>query len=236
MPKALPTSYAMTSGSKSRRIAAIVFGTVFLLGLGVIGWQEYYPSSPMFEAIGMSGPRANSGRRCWRSVVMTRFGPWRSRDVACSGVNFFGGGERRAEIVGVDLLTRQIKGAKRAWSVLDSADWQRERDSIPRALARLGGRQIMCPQPAAANLTWLVKSSYWKFPSFYVRMTAYDFATFPGPAMSRWQLQLDGYPDAPYECEHDLFDPQRNDCHSGDMTQLHLPGGWMVCFRNPLGD
>jgi hypothetical protein len=226
----------MTSGSKSRQLSAIVFATVFLLGLVLIAWQEYYPSSPMFETIGIPGPRANSGRRCGRSVLQTRFGNWPTRDVSCHGPNLFPPGERHEENVGVDLLTRQTRAARRFWSVPDSIQWQQQRDSIPLALARLGGREISCLRPVDQDLPWLMKSSYWKFPSYYVRMTSYEFSDSVARGMPRWDLQLDGYSNLPQECGARRFAGRPNGCDSGEMTQLHLPGGWRVCFRNPLGD
>jgi len=185
---------------------SIVFGFVFVLGLAVIAWQEYYPSSGMFEAMGMTGPTARSGRQCghwWRHSIFGYRIPLRA--MVCKGPHTYSPGERHEEEVSMDGLTRRVTSAQRFWSVDDSVGWVRQGDSIGRVFAQRGAHRVACPRQTPYPLSHIVGTEYWKFQSFYLRLTAYDWARSPlwtagSSPFPRWDLQLDGYPGLPEWC------------------------------------
>ena len=220
---------------------SIVFGSLFLLGLAVIAWSEYYPSSGVFEAIGMPGPTARNGHVC--GYTYTQRYHWQqqqyirrfrmlfpSRALTCSRATR-GGSPFQREIVALDALNRKFWLAHRMWGDLDSAQWQSERDSIAFGMARRGGHEITCaknPYP----LSHIRDSRYWKFPNFSVRLVAYKWEReMPG---GRWLLQLDGYPTLPDECVYDPWSPRapRPDVCAQAVFRMPLPFDRQLCVRS----
>jgi hypothetical protein len=188
------------------RRRSIVFGSLFVAGIVAIAWTEYYPSSGMFAALGMSGPRANSGRVCGQPHRQEYIGSVRlliptgslvcSRSVRWSAL-------QREDVV-LDVVNRKLLHAKRMWADPDSAQWQEERDSIALRLVRLGGHEITCAKSPYVQ-TQIRDTRFWKFSTFSVRLVAYKWEQeLPD---GQWLLQLDGYPTLPDEC---VYDPWRH--------------------------
>jgi hypothetical protein len=185
---------------------SIVFGSLFLAGLVVIAWTEYYPSSGMFAALGMPGPRANSGRVCGQLARQEYIRGVRTfiptRSLKCNRVIRWSSPLQREE-VDLDVVNRKLLHAERLWADLDSTEWQKERDSIASGLVRLGGHEIVCAKNPYVQ-THIRNTRFWKFSTFSVRLVAYKFEQeLPG---GPWLLQLDGYPTLPDEC---VYDPWR---------------------------
>jgi hypothetical protein len=222
------------------RTPGIVFGCLFLAGLAVIAWQEYYPPSEMYEALGMTGPSAHSGRVCghpWR--WQTRFGRIPMREIQCRGPEFYEPGRMFREDVEMDGLTRRLTNATHTWSVPDSVEWGKELDSIPRSLTRSGAEPFYCPGESGWQSPTIVEARWWTMSNFYLRLVAYDFGRdermTSQPGNPRWVIQMDGYPTLPDWCSG-RYNPPRKDCRNGEGITIPLPGGWMICWRNPLLD
>ena len=169
-----------------------------------LAWFEYYPASPMITAIGLPGPRANEGRDCgnmYRDVLHRVRVPM--RELVCRSGHTLNSHDQQD--VTLDALTRRISHAERFWALPDSASWQKARDSIPMAMQRLGGRPLTCwKNPNALAITHIRSTDYWKFRSYVVRVIAYRQ---PDDRLGTpWLLQLDAYPEKPYEC---VYDPWR---------------------------
>jgi hypothetical protein len=222
---------------------SIVFGSLFVAGFVMIAWTEYYPSSGMFDALGMPGPTARNGRVCgyiyseryhWQQQQyirrLRRLLP--SRAVNCSRV-LRGASPMERENVSVDALNRKLLHAHRMWSDLDSAQWQRERDSIAFGMARRGGHEIGCAK-SPYPLPHIRDTRYWKFSNFSVRLVAYKWEReIPG---GRWLLQLDGYPTLPDECVYDPWSgrtPAPDVCAQA-VFRMPLPFDRQLCVRSWL--
>ena len=221
---------------------SIVFGSLLLLGLAVIAWSEYYPSSGMFAALGMPGPTARNGRVCgymyseryrWQQEQhirrLRRLLP--TRALTCSGaLNSVSPMQR--EVVSVDALDRKLLHAHRMWADPDSAEWQSERDSIASGMARRGGYEIACAKSPPYPNSPIRDQRFWKFPNFAVRLVAYKWEQeIPG---GQWLLQLDGYPTLPDECVYDPWSPREpapNVCAQAVFT-MPLPFDRQLCVRS----
>ena len=171
--------------------------------VGAFAWFRYYPASPMITTIGLPGPRADAGRSCganYRKLKYVRWVP--TRDFLCRGPSRIEASFREEEDVTLDTFTRRIGHAQRLWSQPDSNSWQRTRDSVAVKMQSLGGRPISCPQPPRGPHRNIVESKYWRFSSYFVRLTAYRVVDHidGGP----WLLQLDGYRELPLQC---VIDP-----------------------------
>jgi hypothetical protein len=173
--------------------------------VGLLAWFEYYPASSMITTIGLPGPGANVERRCgnmYRQVGHDTRIP--TRELVCRGRDSWGY-LREEQEVRLDALTRRISNARRFWAVSDSASWEKTRDSIASAMNHLGGRRIACWKNPNDSLLRIRETQYWKFPTYSVRFVAYR--TDDDHKRSPWLLQLDGYPQLPYEC---VSDPWRH--------------------------
>jgi hypothetical protein len=180
---------------------AILVGVLVALS----AWLEHYPASPMVTTIGLPGPEANIQRNCgnmYRQVARNTRIP--TREIVCRGPDSWGY-LREDQHVTLDALTRRITHAHRYWSVPDSASWQKTRDSVATTMQRLGGGPISCWTSPNPSLTNIRDTEYWKFDSYFVRFTSYRRPD--DPQRSPWELQLDGYPKPPPECQ---FDPWRH--------------------------
>ena len=165
-------------------------------------WFKYYPASPMITTIGLPGPRADADRSCgpnYRHMGVVRWVP--TRDLVCRGPWQIRASFREEQDVTLDTFTRRIGHARRFWSQADSNSWQRSADSVTAAMQRLGGHMISCWERPAGLPGSVRDTKYWRFPSYYVRLTAYRFEDYfnGGP----WLLQLDGYRELPMECATD---------------------------------
>ena len=180
----------------SRR--SIFFSLLFGVGLFVIARMEYYPQSGMFAAMGMSGPRANSGRRCSGISIWHLL----RRDIPPSEICF---GESvfippavsSNQSVAVDPWTHEVKHAQTAWMLGDSVEWRWKRDSLLTSLAKLGGHLVSCNTIPPFRL--LANAYYWKFPGFYLKVRADGVSSMIGPS-PRWVVSMEGFPHMPYEC------------------------------------
>jgi hypothetical protein len=214
---------------------SIVFGSVFLAGLVVIAWTEYYPSSGMFAALGMPGPRASSRRVCGHPYTQQYILGIRTliptRTLTCSRVLRWVSPIQREE-VDLDALNRKLLHAERMWPDLDSAQWQKERDSIAVGLARLGGHEIACAKSPYVQ-TAIRDTRFWRFPKFSVRLVAYKWEQeIPG---GQWLLQLDGYPTLADECIHDPWSgPAPDVCGAEAVFRMPLPFNRQLCVRSWL--
>jgi hypothetical protein len=153
--------------------SSIIFGTLFVGGLMLIAWTEYYPSSRMFEALGMPGPRANTGRQCDAVNLSRMLHVLSSRWLHCRGASVSTNDIYFSEGVSVDFVTRRVIGAMRGWTAPDSAHWMNQRDSVARSLVRLGGQPYACVK----GKKWFqdgLEPKYWRFSGFYVRLLAHE--------------------------------------------------------------
>ena len=160
----------------------------------------------MFAALGLPGPRANSGRACGQPHRLEYIGSVRllipMRSLQCRRYVRWSSPLHQEE-VDLDVVNRKLLHAKRMWADPDSAQWQEERDSIALGLVRLGGREIACAKNPYVQ-TFVRDTRFWKFSKFSVRLVAYKWdQELPD---GRWLLQLDGYPTLPDEC---VYDPWR---------------------------
>lgn len=183
--------------------SSIVFGALVVAGLAVIAVSEYYPSSPMFETLGIDGPRANSGRVCGHPYRMAQVMDLRIRvplrALNCKHV-FRWAPAMQLEEVDIDGVNRELVHAQRMWPLSDSTRWQSARDSIAKRLVDLGGLEIICYKSRYA-LPHIRNTRYWRFPNYSVRLIAYKMEEMRPE--NPWWLQLDGYPELPMECTYD---------------------------------
>jgi hypothetical protein len=185
----------------------VPFVLLFVIGIGVIAWSEYYPSSPMVTTLGLPGPRADVGRGCGLWYRQAWFGRFPLRKAVCQRPRMLGQDFWQREEVAFDALSRRIEHAQRMWSVADSLSWERARDSVGSAMSHLGGREFACWKTPYVFVTPVRDSRYWKFPTYSVRLTSYRFED--NSARSPWLLQLDGYPKLPLECVNDPWRDNR---------------------------
>lgn len=175
---------------------------VIFLVVGVVAWQRYYPSSQMFQSLGLPGPRANTDRRCGGWYRQRSWGRTPTREVTCRPTGRQLGFLDRQEVE-LDRLTRQITSAHRTWQLPDSTAWATAQDSVGRVLDATGGRVMNCLPPIPVPTRILIVRA-WHFPTYSVRFVAYHFlgARHPygltGPP--EWLLQIDGYPGDPPDC------------------------------------
>lgn len=182
------------------KILSVVAGIALVLA-GLMGWQYYYPATPLIAGLGMPGPRADTDRRCvgrYRLYLGMRL---ITRQIQCRGSANHQVVWRQDEI-DMDALTRQVTHGMRTLAPADSTLWSTERDSIRNALTITGGRAIPCYAPYGKNPPWIVSEEAWRFRDYSVRLVAYNFAppwhSPYGPPP--WLLQLDGYPGDPPGC------------------------------------
>jgi hypothetical protein len=221
---------------------SIAFGSLFLAGLVVIGWTEYYPSSGMFAALGMPGPTARNGHVCqymysarhtWQQYIRRVRMLLPTRALKCRRSLSWGSPLQREE-VDLDALNRKVVHAERMWDDPDSSQWQSERDSIASVFARLGGHEIACAKSPPYPHTPIRDTRFWKFSKFSVRLTAYKWErVMPG---GQWMLQLSGYPTLPYECVHDPWSPRAPtpDVCAEAVFRVPLPFDRQLCVRSWL--
>lgn len=202
-----------------------VFGSIFCLGLLAIVWQEYYRSSRLLGVMGMSGPRANSGRYCQGIYSNRRYWSLPSRTVGCRGPSYFGRTRMSDERVVVDALTRRVVSADKGWDTPDSAAWAKSSDSVRSALSAKGARQFQCkyqPQVAPPG-----SMTYWRARRDYIRFSAYR-----NPYVERpdWLVQVHGQTQIPYECAHPPPEPNSNTCSDATL-RVPLPRGYEWCWK-----
>jgi hypothetical protein len=177
-------------------IRILLSAILVCLLVGAFAWFKYYPASPMITTIGLPGPAADADRRCgpnYRKMGLVRWVP--TRDLVCRGPSQVRASFREEQDVTLDTFTRRIGHAGRFWSQPDSNSWQRTADSVTAAMQRLGGHTFSCWKPPAGLNPHIRDTKYWRFPSYFVRLTAYRFENpFNG---GPWLLQLDGYRDLP---------------------------------------
>jgi hypothetical protein len=208
----------------SRR--SILFGSIFVAGLAVIAWTEYYPSSPMFTALGMSGPRANSGRECGHEQSF--MGWLNRRSIQCRNMWSVRRGLWYVEYADVRGLRRELVYAGRGWGTEDSSRWRAQRDSIVAAMGRSGGREYTCRYAPESNSRMTYR--YWRFPTFSTRLIAYSDAPYsPGVG----EIHVDGYSNEAPEC---LSPPRDRSSDAGTCTEailrMPLPGNRVLCVRS----
>jgi len=200
----------------------------------VIAWLEYYPSSRMFEALGMPGPRANSGRQCRAMYEPTVLGLMPSRVVYCGGGFLSSDNVQLSEDVSLDGVTRRLIGAARMWTVPDSAQWKKGQDSVALSLAHLGGQPYACVK-GKGSFPQAAERKYWRFSGFYVRLVAHEWERDP-PDLPRWILYLNASPTIPYECAHEPREPPSPEegCNADAVIRLALPGNRVLCVKSWL--
>ena len=161
--------------------------------------MEYYPKSGMFSAMGMTGPRANSGRRCYGISIWHILRRHLPRVESCAGPSVFNSTTvGYNETVLVDPITHRLMVGQTSWSFADSAQWQRTRDSVLTSLAKLGGHIVACN--TRPERQWFTLGSYyWKFPDFYVKVHAMK-VDWDIPVPLRWILSVQGHTEMPFEC------------------------------------
>jgi hypothetical protein len=205
----------------------VVFASLFGIGLFAIAWQEYYPRSSLLPVMGISGPRANSGRRCqaghYRAVFLSL--PMR-REMCFNGASLF----TPHEGVVVDAVTRRVVSASRGWVDIDSTSWAKDVDSVSRSLVALGGAPYACKfaPTAAPPSSW----KYWRVRGYFIRVTALgsnyeDVIPF--------QIGIDGAPGAPAECLHAPREADNSNVCAAATVRVPLPGHYEWCWRSPFG-
>ena len=209
------------------RRRSIVFGSLFIGGLLLIGWQEYFRTSDMLALVGLPGPRGNSQRGCAHThllqVVLSPRPAW----IPCRGVTSFA--LRHTENVAVDAVTRKVEWAQKTWIAKDSIDWQRQWDLVRRnALAR-GGRPFTCRY--APDIASPGGRDYWRFRDFIFRIFAYPPSEFHD---STWRLETVASNQMPESCIHPLDEDQSTGACDEAVVKIHLPRGWMICWKEPL--
>lgn len=211
---------------------SIVFGSLFVGGLLVIAWLEYYPASPMLEMIGLPGPRANSGLRCGSYYRQTVLGRVPTREMACRVPTIADPLERQE--VRMDVLNRRIVHGVRLWRVPDSVRWKTEGDSVGLVLTRLGGHEFACPKNPFGHPPHVRGTRFWRFSKFYVRLVAYAWEEFPPER--RWMLQLDGYPTLPPDCVKNAGNGLSREevCNAEAVIRMPLPGKRTLCVKPNL--
>jgi hypothetical protein len=233
--------------------SSVVFGSLFAVGLCLITWSEYYPVSPMFAVLGMTGPRANSGRPCRQSRAIGSFnrlathfthptGPsYRPADLVsiptryawCGALSFDYGRSFYGERVTVDGVTKQIASADVAWSEAHLDRWRTERDSVIIAMQRRGGREFVCPRlPDEDTVNFTRK--YWRFKTFFVRLTA---GQNPYTDTHEGTIAIAGFSEMPAECTTAWLNRQEREHVCDDApVKIPLPGNRILCFRGWLLD
>jgi hypothetical protein len=208
---------------------SIVFGSLFLSGLLVIAWLEYYPASPMLEVIGVPGPRANSGLQCGGFYRQTMVGRVRTRDMVCRAR--MNGDSWNSQEVSMDALNRRIVNARRIWTTPDSGQWNRERDSVATALTLRGGHEFVCQTNNLGGPIPFREKGFWRFPKFYVRLVASRGDA--SLSQHRWVIQLDGYPTLPPECVNNAGKgfSREEVCTADAVIRMSLPGNRTLCVK-----
>jgi len=211
---------------------SLVFGSLFVGGLLVIAWLEYYPASPMLEVIGVPGPRANSGLQCGGFYRQTVVGRVRTRDMVCRATR--NGDLMNSQEVSMDALNRRIVNARRIWTVPDSGQWNKERDSVATALTLRGGHEFVCETNNLGGPIPFRKKGFWRFPKFYARLVASTWEE--APSQRRWVLQLDGYPTLPPECVKNVGSgfSREQVCTADAVIRMPLPGNRILCVKTNL--
>jgi hypothetical protein len=211
------------------RPRSIVFGSLFVGGLLVIAWFEYYPASPMLATIGLPGPRANSGLACGSYYQQTALGRLPMRRMVCRVPTSADPWNKKE--VRMDALNRQIANGMRTWTVPDSGQWKREQDSVASALTRLGGHEFGCARNPFTGPTMIRAVRFWSFPTYYVRFVAQTWDQYPYGRL--WLLQLDAYPTLPLECGKNAgFGlPRENICSADGVFRVPLPGRRELCVK-----
>ena len=205
----------------------IVFGTLFVIGLIAIGWQEYYRKSPMLAVVGLPGPRGNSERKCDGIYSHRKYWQLPRRYVMCRGsLSRFG---RHYEGTGVDALTRQVFTAHKSWLAADSLDWVRQRDSVARAFVARGGDEFKCAY--ADTLPAPSQFIYWRFPEFYLGFAAVHNVNDQPPSFA---LSLYTTRRMFEDCLHPRHpDPEYEGC-SHALVKIPIGFDWSICWREPL--
>ena len=189
----------------ARRVGILLVGLAAALALAAAAWLHTYGSSPLVTAVGLPGPAADASRECgtprWHPWWALFQHPWvecRAFDPAATRAALRAGSWPPRADVTIDLWTRRVGHAGRAWTVPDTAAWALAQDSIARALAGAGGREVACgPLTTHPALAHTRARRFWRFPGYMIRLLAYH--DVPGGRVP-WGLQLDGYAaDAP-EC------------------------------------
>jgi hypothetical protein len=178
------------------RRSDVILGLLVVANLiGVVAWFKIPPSSPMIAAVGLPGPRANTGRSC---SAMYRLDAWirtPSRAVTCVGPRGIHD-LRELQEVTYDQLTRRVEHVRVSLRPADSATWSIRQDSIVQAIQRRGGQEIVCALPHR-SLTNIKAERHWRFEGFDVRLVAYHYED-PHPLSPEWLLQIDAFaPRAP---------------------------------------
>jgi hypothetical protein len=210
--------------------STVVFGSIFCLGLLAIGWQEYYPRSPLFELIGLDGPRARSSRRCEAPYSHRNFWIHPSRMIMCFDPNSFGSRFAPQEIVRVDAVSRNVVSAIKVWVSPDSTAWAKGIDSVSRALAAMGAIPYPCKfQPRlVAPSSW----TYWKVRGYIIQVTALG-SNYRD--LSPYQIEIEGQRDVPDECVHPPPVRQSSNVCAGATLRVPLPGHYEWCWTSPYG-
>ena len=208
---------------------SLVFGSLFVGGLLVIAWLEYYPASPMLEVIGVPGPRANSGLQCGGFYRQTVVGRVRTRDMVCRATR--NGDPMNSQEVSMDALNRRIVNARRIWTAPDSGEWKKKRDSVATALTLRGGHEFVCETNNLGGPITFRETGFWRFPKFYARLVASTWEETP--SQRRWVIQVDGYPTLPPECVKNAGKgfSREQFCTADAVIRMPLPGNRTLCVK-----
>ena len=208
---------------------SIVFGSIFVAGLMVIAWTDYYPRSPMFATLGMAGPRANSGRECQSGHEPTFMGWLTRRSIQCRAMWL--GPDRFSYFESANLagLSRILVRAGRGWTTLDSTQWRVQRDSIVTAIQQRGGREFACKYAPQSDDR--VTYRYWRFPNYYVRLVAYIQNPY-SPTVG--EIHVEGSRTIATECLRPPPDltADGQGCGAETLFQMPLPGNRAFCVRS----
>lgn len=208
------------------QLRSTVFGSLFIGGLLLIAWQEYYRKSDMLALVGVPGPRGNSQRGCAHTHLLRAL--WHPpRLIPCRGLTSFA--LKHTEDVAVDAVTRKVAWAQKTWLARDSTDWQRQWVSIQRNAVARGGRPFTCAY--APDVAPPGGRNYWRFPDFIFRVFAYPPAENHD---STWRLETRASQQMPTACIHPLDDDQSGGGCDGALLKIPLPGGWVACWKEPL--
>ena len=174
-----------TSGSRG-------FTAVLLLLTACAGSAEYPTTSPLIEAIGLPGPRADTDRACqvvWRISPRPKVP---TDEVACNGPTTAPGDR---QLVLLRAGGRAFARAEHAWSLADSAQWQHAQDSVVAAWQARGATAVTCAHRPPDTVR---RAEHWLLEGGLLRLLAYRRPAprgMPNTAPVEWRLQLDALPD-----------------------------------------
>ena len=93
----------------------------------------------------------------------------------------------------------RLQHVGKVWTFDDSVQWRSKRDSILRAVTKLGGHSVVCDAPPAMRR--FANALYWERNGYYLKITA-EKMTPVRYSRRPWLVSLEGYSQVPFECRN----------------------------------